>query len=349
MTACSNSRSTSRSDRSVQSWPCRIATPASRCAHLLWRTKSCAWAAIDPIGLSPVGLVLLPFGERSKSQIGRASATALIIVRVAQANTLRDLPDLIRELESVEPQVLFDSLFPFAVKEQGTNNGPVAFSAYVIHAINPPCPLTPSEALSEMVKQESDISIEEVPWCLANQFGADQILACVADALICPIRQRHQSIECGLHGARRLKMHALNHGRQDDTRLQHREHIAQTNPRPCTKRQIRESVRRAVEKSLRPKHAGFRIQVWLVVGRVGRDDHHGLLTEINTTERKGFNDGTDKRVGRRIHHQRFFDHRVEVGHLLRQPVAKGGVRSVPKRWASKATRSSRSLASGRKA
>ncbi len=106
-----------------------------------------------------------------------------IIARVSQANTLRDLPDLIRELENVESRLLFDTLFPIAVKQQGINNGPVAFSAYVIHAINPPCPLTASEVLSEMVKQEWDISIEEIPWYLANQFGADKVLACVADAL----------------------------------------------------------------------------------------------------------------------------------------------------------------------
>ena len=106
-----------------------------------------------------------------------------IIARVSQANSLRDLPDLIRELENVDPQLLFETLFPFAVKQQGIHNGPVAFSAYVIHAINPPCSLTPSEALSEMVQQEWDISIQEVPWYLANQFGADEILACVTEAL----------------------------------------------------------------------------------------------------------------------------------------------------------------------
>lgn len=106
-----------------------------------------------------------------------------IIALVSQASTLHELPDLIRELENVEPELLFDTLFPIAVRSQGGNNGPVAFSAYVLHAINPPCPLAPGDALSEMVKQEWDISIEEVPWYLANQFGADELLTSIAAAL----------------------------------------------------------------------------------------------------------------------------------------------------------------------
>ncbi|MCA8990955.1 MAG: hypothetical protein KDA88_03205 [Planctomycetaceae bacterium] len=106
-----------------------------------------------------------------------------IIARVSDAKTQRDLPELVKDLENVDLRLLFDTLFPYAVKRQGINNGLVAFSAYVIHAINPPCPITPSVALSEMVRHEWDISIEEVPWYLANQFGADEVLACVACAL----------------------------------------------------------------------------------------------------------------------------------------------------------------------
>jgi hypothetical protein len=106
-----------------------------------------------------------------------------IIARVSDVNTLQDLPDLIRDLADVDPRLLFDTLFPISIRQQGNASGPVAFSAYAIHAINPPCPLTPSAAVSQMVQYEWDISIEEVPWYLANQFGRDEIQKCVADAL----------------------------------------------------------------------------------------------------------------------------------------------------------------------
>lgn len=106
-----------------------------------------------------------------------------IIARVSKAKTQSDLPNLIRDLACVDQTLLFDTLFPVSIRRQGIDNGPVAFSAYVIHAINPPCRLPPSEALSQMVQHEWDISIEEVPWYLANQFGADKVLKCVDDAL----------------------------------------------------------------------------------------------------------------------------------------------------------------------
>lgn len=106
-----------------------------------------------------------------------------IIARVSAASTLRDLPDLIRDLTDADPRLLFDTLFPVSIRQQGNTSGPVAFSAYMIHALNPPCPLTPVAALAEMLQHEWDISIEEVPWYLANQFGADEIQKCITDAL----------------------------------------------------------------------------------------------------------------------------------------------------------------------
>lgn len=106
-----------------------------------------------------------------------------VLSRVSEAKTLRELPDLVRDLVDVDPRLLFDTLFPISIKQQGEANGPVAVSAYVIHALNPPCPITPSSAVSQMLQCEWDISIEEVPWYLANQFGADEMQKCVADAL----------------------------------------------------------------------------------------------------------------------------------------------------------------------
>lgn len=136
--------------------------------------------------LGPQAVCIINLRHRLKvgvtSEANRMDAIE-IITRVSEANTLRDLPDLIRDLEDVDPELLFETLFPYAVSKQSINNGPVAFSAYVIHAINPPCLLTPGMALSAMVQHEWDISIEEVPWYLANQFGADELLTCVTDAI----------------------------------------------------------------------------------------------------------------------------------------------------------------------
>lgn len=72
-----------------------------------------------------------------------------IIARVSEAKSLRDLPDLIRDLESADPSLVFYTLFPISIKRQGGENGPVAFSAY---ALNPPCSITSDEAITSMLR-----------------------------------------------------------------------------------------------------------------------------------------------------------------------------------------------------
>lgn len=104
---------------------------------------------------------------------------AQVIERVGRAKSGRDLKPLVADLAGVPAPVVFDALFPIAVRDQGEASGPVAMSAYALHALNPPCRLSIDDAVSSLLPSW-DISIEEVPWYLAKQFGRDAVLASVA-------------------------------------------------------------------------------------------------------------------------------------------------------------------------
>ncbi len=104
-----------------------------------------------------------------------------IVARVAQAKTQRDLPQLLQDLVSVDLHLLFNALFPIATKRQGVENGPVAFSAYALYNLNPPCTIAAEDAVKMLIDNEWDISIEEVPWYLTNQFGPESVNQLVED------------------------------------------------------------------------------------------------------------------------------------------------------------------------
>jgi len=101
-----------------------------------------------------------------------------VIQRVRLAKTSRDVKLLLIDLTGVPGSVIFDALFPVAVREQGATSGPVAFSAVALHALNPPCRLSVDEAVAALLRSW-DISIGEVPWYLAKQFGRDAIVASI--------------------------------------------------------------------------------------------------------------------------------------------------------------------------
>lgn len=105
-----------------------------------------------------------------------------ILARVSEAKVQRDLPELIHALKSVDPKLVFDTLFPISIRPQGGPNGPVAFSAHALHALNPPCLIELSTAIA-MLAENWDVSIEQVPWYLANQFGAEELYRCIDNAL----------------------------------------------------------------------------------------------------------------------------------------------------------------------
>jgi hypothetical protein len=103
---------------------------------------------------------------------------AQVIERVSRAKSGRDLKPLVADLADVPAPVIFDALFPIAVREQGEGRGPVAMSAYALHALNPPCRLSIDDAVASLLPSW-DISIEEDPCYLARQFGRDAVLASV--------------------------------------------------------------------------------------------------------------------------------------------------------------------------
>ena len=105
--------------------------------------------------------------------------TTDVIERVGRAKSSRDLKPLVEELRGVPDPILFAALFPIAVREQGEASGPVAMSAYSLYALNPVCPLHVDAAVGSLLASW-DVSIEEVVWYLANQFGRGEVLASVA-------------------------------------------------------------------------------------------------------------------------------------------------------------------------
>lgn len=82
----------------------------------------------------------------------------------------RGLPATYEALESFEPASLFDTLFEVSVRAQ-EDGRPVAFAGCALEALNPPCSLTVNEAVGRLLP-EWDISLEEVVFYLAKQFGA---------------------------------------------------------------------------------------------------------------------------------------------------------------------------------
>lgn len=104
-----------------------------------------------------------------------------ILARVAEAKTQRELPKLLQELGAVDPHLLFKTLFPIATKRQDVENGPVAFCAYTLYNLNPTCAIAAEDAIQMLIGNEWDVSIEEVPWYLTNQFGLECVNRCVQE------------------------------------------------------------------------------------------------------------------------------------------------------------------------
>lgn len=69
---------------------------------------------------------------------------------------------------------VFEFLWNKAIKAQSLG-GHVLISALTLYELNIECPLSPQEAIGQMCL-DWDISLEEVPWYLANQFSKGVIL-----------------------------------------------------------------------------------------------------------------------------------------------------------------------------
>jgi hypothetical protein len=89
-----------------------------------------------------------------------------------------DLAPLLARLRATESRAAFDALFPFAAHSE--RHGPAAGAAWLLAHLNPTCPITCREAIQEMLCDWC-VSIEEVPFYLARQFGVATVRATVAD------------------------------------------------------------------------------------------------------------------------------------------------------------------------
>lgn len=79
----------------------------------------------------------------------------------------------IEELQ-IDSNELFDFLWRRAVKPQSAG-GHVLISALTLYKLNIACSLTAEQAIEQMCLGW-DVSLEEVPWYLANQFSKEEIV-----------------------------------------------------------------------------------------------------------------------------------------------------------------------------
>lgn len=100
------------------------------------------------------------------------------IERRLNARPEEELADLLTRLRATDSGVAFRALFPFAAHSQ--DRGPAAGAAWLLRRVNPKCPISCREAIQEMLG-DWDVSIEEVPFYLAEQFGVATVRETVAE------------------------------------------------------------------------------------------------------------------------------------------------------------------------
>ena len=88
---------------------------------------------------------------------------------------LAPLMERLRQLDTVE---CFHLLFQFAAHSQ--SDGPAAPTALLLRRLNLRCPISCRQAIEEMLT-DWDISIQEVPFYLAEQFGVAAVRAEIAE------------------------------------------------------------------------------------------------------------------------------------------------------------------------
>jgi hypothetical protein len=88
-------------------------------------------------------------------------------------------PSFVDELRQLRHEDQFRLLWPIAIaaQEEGNLSSP---AAALLLELNPPCPLPIANAVVEILTSW-DVSIEEVPWYLARQFGRTAVAQAAAD------------------------------------------------------------------------------------------------------------------------------------------------------------------------
>jgi hypothetical protein len=87
--------------------------------------------------------------------------------------TTKSLESLCERLRCLPDELVFGAFFPIAVRTQ--LHGPALGAASVLFVVRPACPIPCQEAIRAML-DDWDISIEEVPWYIADCFGKDTTL-----------------------------------------------------------------------------------------------------------------------------------------------------------------------------
>jgi hypothetical protein len=92
-----------------------------------------------------------------------------------QVKDHKDYINAINEIGKLQldDKLIFDFFWSRAIKKQN-NNEKVAFSAVALRELNPKCQINLELALKQICS-DWDISIEEVPWYLCNQFTNSEI------------------------------------------------------------------------------------------------------------------------------------------------------------------------------
>jgi hypothetical protein len=85
--------------------------------------------------------------------------------------SIKELPAVFDALKKFDENELFSSLFYLSIQEQEIGKG-VAFAAYSLYELNPKAQIEVNVAV-EMLLKHWDISLEEVVFYLAKQFGND--------------------------------------------------------------------------------------------------------------------------------------------------------------------------------
>jgi hypothetical protein len=95
-----------------------------------------------------------------------------IVAAMREANLKNQRPHLAKRLRELDCREVFEALFPIAADAQW--HGPAYRAAALLFVLKPACPIPCKDAIRAMLPNW-DVSIEEVPWYLAGQFGQEAI------------------------------------------------------------------------------------------------------------------------------------------------------------------------------
>jgi hypothetical protein len=112
-----------------------------------------------------------------------------IVAATGEAHRERQRARLCERLRQSDDAEVFRALFPIATDAQ--RHGPAYDAACLLFAVKPACPIPCKDAVRGLLPNW-DISIEEVPWYLAGQFGKETIRQAIEDLNKEPLGHEHR-------------------------------------------------------------------------------------------------------------------------------------------------------------